>query len=283
MRNDSFDVAAVTLKTGVEIAGLEPSNTQLYSNAEVFRTTSLTNVEIKVAFNEPGIVSGLVLWRHNLSATATVQWLGYVSNDLSGVPVFDSGIVNAIEAKSLGELEWGVEALGANIFDQSAFEKKFTEIWLKNNSDELEPVAVQSQLIVINDPDNPDLFIDLARIYNGLAQSPNTNFSYGAKMSPEVTSSSGVATADGSFHTVYAPAIRHLDLSLQWLDEYERPKFTEFFSLVGLHQDFYISLYPGESGQKRRDHAFAAKCKSIPSSTHDFHNNYSTPISVREV
>lgn len=283
MRNDSFDIAAVTLNSGVEIAGLEAANTQFYSNAEVFRTTSLTDVEIQIVFNDPGIVSGLVLWRHNLSATATVQWRGYGSNDLTGVPVFDSGVVDAVEAKSLGELEWGVEALGANIFDRTAFEKKFTEIWLKNNDDELEPIAVRSQSIVINDPDNPDLFIDLARIYNGLAQSPKTNFSYGAKMSPQVTSSAGVSTADGSFHTVYNPAVRHLDFNLQWLDEYERPKFTEFFSLVGLHQDFYLSLYPGESGQKRRDHAFAAKCKTIPSNTHNFHNNYSMPVNAREV
>jgi len=284
MRNSAFDESTLNLATGTtEITGLELSNTQLYSNSEIFRTPTLINAQLNMFFSEISFVSGLVLWRHNLSATATLQWRGYASSDLSGTPVFDSGVVNAIDIKNLGEMNFGIEPLGANIYDNSAFTSRFTELWLKNNNEQFEPVAVQSQSIVINDPDNLDGYIDLTRIYNGLAQSPKVNFSYGAKLSFEATSENGVLTADGSYHTIKSPVVRNTELNLNWITEIERSAFIEFFALTGIHQDFYISLYPNERGQKRRDNAFAAKCKSIPSSTHNFYNNYLLPLQVREV
>jgi len=284
MRNDAFDTATLNVGAGVAIiAGLELANTQFYSNSEVFRTTTLTNVELQIIFTNPAFVSGLVLWRHNLSATATVQWRGYASADLTGSPLFDTGAVSAIDIKALGDFVWGVEALGANLFDDSKYIQKFTELWLKNANNQFEPVAVQSQSIVINDLGNADGFIDLARIYNGLALSPKTNFAYGAKMAVQATNSEGILTADGSYHTINSPTVRHVDLQLNWLDETERPTFTEFFRSVAMHQDFYLSLYPNFDGQKRRDYAFAAKCKTIPDSTHQFYNNYTMPLTVREV
>lgn len=282
MRNNAFDSATLALTTGTELANLPLTNTQFYSNSEIFRTPSLSNVQINIVFDAPSYVSGLVLWRHNLTASATIQWRGYASADLSGAPLFDTGAIPAIELKTLGDFQFGVEQLGANLFDNSQFIEKFTEIWLKNNG-KLEPVAVQSQSIVINDATNSDGYIDIARLYNGLALSPSVNFSYGAQLAVEATNSDGVLTADGSYHTIESPTVRHAQLQLNWLNELERPVFTEFFRTVGSHQDFYLSLYPEFDGQKRRDYAFAAKCKAIPASTHQFYNNYQMPLSVREV
>lgn len=276
MNNLAFDEAQLTLVKGLEIPTLPLSNLQFYGNSDVFRTQTLDEIEIKITFEQRKFVTGLVLWRHNLSITSTVRWRGYTDDAMTNL-AFDTGEIRGIEIKALGEFVWLVDPIGMSIFGKN--KSKFTEMWLPNISSK----AVKHQIITIKDTDNQDLYIDIARIFNGFAFTPKTNFNYGAKAQKIAVVDEGFLTDDGSFPTIDSPLIRHSDFQLDWLEEDERPLFDDFQEAVGLHHDFYVSLYPSATAQKRANHSFACKFKTLPPITHTHFNNYAAPIALREV
>ncbi|WDE07296.1 hypothetical protein SG34_010605 [Thalassomonas viridans] len=272
MHNRLFDGALVT-SNAPEL--LPATNLQIYDNSLVFRTNQLTNVIIRIKFDSPQYVSGLVPRDHNLSPFATIQWRGFESDDFTGEPVLDTGEEQALPIKPLDENIWGIDDLGASIFDQWDNSKKSVEFWVKET-------AVHTQEIIINDPQNPAGFIDINRIYNGLALTPRVNFSYNAKLDFVSTDDTGIGTADGSYHTRDEDEYRIADIDLKWVDEADRPLFVNFFRNVKHHQDFYVSLYPNASPQKSITHAFAGKILGNRSITNAFYNNFRIPLKIRE-
>ncbi|WP_085299247.1 hypothetical protein [Cognaticolwellia mytili] len=274
MHNKHFDDA--TLST-VGVNELMPiANVQTYDGSEAFRTDTLTNVVIRIKSLKGNFVSGLALWRHNLSTTATVQWRGYTSVDWTGSPVIDTGLMNAVEMKSFADFVLGVDDLGATVFEDKNPRRRSTEIWH-------DAKAVVTQEIIINDPDNTFGYIDIERIFNGLASSPRWNFSEGAKIKRIPVKKGGIDTADGGFHTIKHETYRVIDIQLNWLHQTDWPMLDSFYDVVGNHEDFYISMYPNASPKKRNAHAFAAKFLDDFTTTIRNANFNGTPMKLREV
>ncbi len=272
VHNRDFDNATVTT-TANEL--LPVTNLQLYDNGEAFRTDTINEIVIRIKHDSPVFVSCLIAWRANFSTTDTIQWRCYDTPDWSGAAVIDSGEQSAIEIKALGDFEWGIEQFGSSMYDDWGHNEKSFEYWA-------EETAVLTQEIIIKAPNNTDGFIDITRLYNGVVFTPEYNHSYGAVMKLIPVEDDGITTDDGSYHTIESPIYREIDFSLDWLVATERPVFFEFLRSVGKHHDFYLSMYPNEEGQKRRDHAFAAKFSSDLSMPHNFHNNHSVTLTARE-
>jgi len=272
MHNKLFDAATISTIAN-ELMPL--TNVQMYDNSEAFRTDTLENVVIKIQLANPAFISGLVLWRHNLSSTATIQWKGYASTDYTGDAIIDTGVVLASIMKPLIEFVMGIDSLGATIYDDWDDDKRATEFWQAEK-------AIASQEIIINDPDNTFGFIDVTRIFNGLAISPKTNFSEGANMKLVAVDNGGITTSDASYHTVKSDTYRKAKFSLNWLKDVDIPLFISFNRQVGVHDDFYISMYPEAAPQKRRNHAFCAKFTTLLDTTNVSAGRYSSPVELRE-
>ncbi len=269
---NEFDNINVSLSTGVEIATLPLINTQKYNNSRTFRSTSVDEIQITGNLDSLKLMSALVLWRTNLSNTATMQLEFFANDNQSGDVVYDSTEINAIPQITVGEWDWQSQSVTASIFD--GWPTRYSQIWL-------DPVFAKSFRLTIKDPLNTDDFIDITRIYMGRHFEPDINFSYGHSNGWQSTEEQ-YRTDDGSNFTQQSANWRKQQFNLEHLNNADRPHFTNAVRHVTKNRDWFITLFPGIGGQKEVEYAFACKFSEIPSVTGAYHNNYQSQIVVEE-
>ncbi|MAE21810.1 MAG: hypothetical protein CMK92_05205 [Pseudomonas sp.] len=252
---NSWDEADLTFgSSGSETPTLPLSNTQRYNNSRTWRTTDTAEQQIKVNLAFTTVISGFTLWRHNLTEDGTVRVRAYDGPNQTGNVIYDSGWLPALFKKTLGELAWGRDPLGASAFTN--WRLKYSSYWLPKEN-------VRSLLVQISDPTNPDGFLEIGRIYAGEYFEPKYNFDLGHAIRWESTTQQN-PTAGGSVHTLETETYRVLDFSLSHLDEQERVDLFEATRRVSNHRDIFVSLSPAQGGAKERDYSFAAKMTEAP-------------------
>lgn len=244
--NDA-DAATLTASPAM-VASLPVTNLQDISRARVARTTSTVAQTIKGTWNAVKVISALALMRHNLTSAST--WgLQLYSDAAWATLAFDSGTVNAVPAKSLGDLEWGVDPLGASLFTGWAL--AFSSMWFG-------AIRAQSFVLTIADASNPAGYLEATRLFIGRYLQPTYNFSWGIKLiwkedTTQERTEGGTLRSDG-----FDP-YRRMAFKLDQLTASDRPKFLEWARKDGLRNDVFISAYPGDGTSLERDHSMAAK------------------------
>lgn len=271
--NNLWDSATLTVAVGTEIPTLPISHTQQYGRSKTaVIVPNLAGVSV-INFNLQGLslASGLVPYRHFLSNVSTWQLELFDEQDQTGNMVYDSGLIECVQTKTLGELDWLVDPLVASTLDNWPY--KFSQHWFDG-------VFFQSGRITIVDPESTRHEFD--RIYLGTVIQPKVNFSYDHSHK-WVSKEKHVETVGGSAFAAQKEKRRKLTFDLMWIDELERPAFSEANREVGISKDWFISLFPEEGGQKEIEYAMACKyLDSAPAITATDYNMYSIPITVRE-
>ncbi|RZF83705.1 hypothetical protein EXT46_05275 [Pseudoalteromonas sp. CO325X] len=267
------DNAELSLANGVELATLPLSNLQRYSNSHSFRSTTLSNLVIAGNLADIQLLTALVLWRHNLSNAATWKLELFDGPHQSGERLYDSGNINVIPQITLNEWNWQTQPIIASSMD--SWSTRFTQHWLK------EALFAKSFRITIDDPTNPDGFIDITRLYCGHHFEPTFNFSYGHELGFG-THASSERTDAGSIFSQALPTWRVAQFELSYIDEQDRPRLMNALRHVGLHRDWFISMFPGEGGQKESEYAFACKLTELPPATASHFNRYQMNFNVEE-
>jgi len=270
--NDA-DKANLSLSVGSEVASLPLTNVQNNLNSRVFRTADVAQVQIAMTFDEPTILSGLVLWRHNLSDAATWQ-IELFSDVAMTQPITDgdSGELQAVEQKTLGEHDWLLDTLVSAVVNTKL---RASNHWFSSE-------AVQAVRITVKDPLNDYGFIDIGRIYSGIVLQPLVNFSYGHSLG-WASQSQKKTTAGGSTFSKKRARPRKLSFSLDWISELERPHFFNAINRTGDDTDMYLSMYPEYGGQKEMQYAMACMFTTLPDFNNIHHDTYSTQYNVQEV
>ncbi|WP_102798719.1 hypothetical protein [Bowmanella denitrificans] len=269
-----FDQAALVLADATAIAQAPVHHLQKYGHSKRFVTPTLTGARILGDFTRPMFISGWNLDRHNISALGTIQIRGYSGPGRGGDIMFDTGVVPAGRYKPLGDFIFGLDPFGET--EYLRWEWASTAIWLD------EAVVVQSFEIIINDPDNPQGYIEIDRIHAGRYLTPRFNINYGHSLGFDGSNTAPHRTQDKSLHSVAEQPARVLNFTLAHLDESERSTWFEQLMYVGRHRDIYISVYPATPGAKRRDYSMLCKFQSLPDTTGNYHNNYQQPYVLRE-
>jgi len=234
------------------------------------RCATLTNQVIKLVWPSTKILSGLALLRHNLTSQATWQVQIY-SDAAATLLVWDSGAQLACPAKALGDLSWGIEPLGASVFTGWAY--AFSTMWFA-------PVAGMVVVITLSDSANPDGFLQAARLFIGNYIEPINGPSYGLKL--KWTESTRQRRTDGgSLRSDATEPYRSLTVSLDWLDETDRPRLLEVGRLVGLRKDIFLSIYPGKGGALERDNTMQCKFTNDIELTTSV-GRYTAPLTLQE-
>lgn len=249
-----WDEATLSLSSGAEVASLPLVNSQRYNNSRTFRTQDLTDVVINGDLAYPVPLSGLVLWRHNLSTEATVRFKVFDQLGQTGNVIYDSGVLPALFAKTLGELSWGRDPLGASAFTN--WRLKYSSYWFPAE----DALSVQ---IIISDPTNSDGFLEVGRVYLGEYFEPTYNVDLGHNIRWESDVQQN-PTAGGSVHTVEVEGYRVLDFQLSHIVDTERADLFEATRQISKHRDVFVSLIPGQGGATERDYSFAAKLVEMP-------------------
>lgn len=186
-----------------------------------------------------------------LGATATSYIPTTSATVTAFVPSYDSWWTLANPPKSLGELDWGIDPLGASIF--TGWGKVFSQMWF-------DAKRGRSFTLTVRDPGNPDGYWDASRLVMGPAVSPVYNIMYGIDLK-WADNSTQSRTGGGSLRTDLAAegSYRTVTFNMDRLESGDRAKFTDIQRKIGLRKDFFVSLCPGVGGAEERDYAMMAK------------------------
>lgn len=268
---NEFDSASVALTSGVLIPSLPPSHMQIYNNSRVFRSQSL-NLVLQGDFADIRLISAFVLWRHNLTAAATVRLELFSESNQTGTRVYDSADQFALPQITYGDWDWRVQPVVASAFDGWA--TRYSQLWF-------EPVFARSYRLTIRDPLNPAAYIDITRLYMGRHFSPAVNFSYGSQWGFD-SAESQIRTDDGGLFTSPSAVWRKATINLEHVDSSDRSALNAAIRHVQRTKDWFISLYPAAGGQLEIEHSFACKFSNLPQSSHPNFDTWQYPIAVEE-
>ncbi|NQY62628.1 MAG: hypothetical protein HRT38_02705 [Alteromonadaceae bacterium] len=270
---NAINESVLTLATGTEQLLLGLDNLTRYSNSHIFRTETLDEIVIEGRFNGFQALSGFVMHRHNLSATAKYQLEIFSGDKQDGQVLYDTTLEDVFETKLLGALVWGIDDLVEALNDD--WDIRYKALWF-------DPVLAWSFRLTLQDPDNIDGYIDIARLYFGEAFEPSINFSYGSQNHVDADEDL-VRTKGSSLHTIIkSKQYRRLAFQFNYLSLDERTLLYDAIYQGTKSKDFFISLYPGTGGEYEHQHAMACKFKSLPVFTHDYENNWQTACVVEE-
>ncbi|SDL77356.1 hypothetical protein SAMN05661010_02506 [Modicisalibacter muralis] len=244
-------------------------NTQRSERARSWRSTDVSPQTITATLPTPSYLDGVVLYRHNLSSASRVRL-----EVLDGTEViYDTGNVNISGLIPLGDFRFGVDPWGATSTDSIPVQQ--AAFWMNSR------LATGYRLTII-DPQNPDGYFDIGRIISGLVVSPRFNVSYGLQLEWQDFGEHR-RTEGGSLRTIGEGLARRLSVNLDWLDAYDRAKFTSAFLKSGKRRDVYLSVLPETGGIDEAEYAFLARRENHYSHTHNHFNNWRNQITFVEV
>lgn len=275
LRN-AWDLATVTLQIGTAIPSLPVTHTQIYNNSRIFRSpVSTDSPDTKIVFDFDSVeyIDSFAMWRHNLTVDSRVRLQLFEGINRTGALVFDSGFFEGDIPKTLGDLSWGRDELGAS--SNTDWKLKSRSKWLD------QPVAARSGILTIIDKENPDGYIEIGRIYCGDAFSPTINVDLGHSFSWD-SDSEVLPTAGGTVHSIYSEVYRTLTFNMSHLTSADRAVFAEALRTVSKTNDIFVSLRPGVGGATERDYTFAGKFVEVPRLTAQ-PSRYETTCTIREV
>lgn len=267
---NDVDSATLSVSPAVE-ATLPVTNLQLAERAKVMRTTSAAAQQIKGTWSATKVISGCALVRHNLTSDATWR-LQLYSDAAWTTQVYDSGALVANPPKALGDLIWGVEALGVTVF--YGWGQAFSDLYF-------DAVTAQSFTLTLTDTGNSDGYLEASRLFLGYTLEPEFNCDWGIKLAWRENSKL-TRTDGGSLRVDPKQPYRTLEFNLGWLGSGDRARWLDVFRAAGRRSDVWISVFPNQGGMLERDYAMQARLVSPGESTHNRYNNWTQPIQLEE-
>jgi len=247
---NSADEATLTAAPAM-VASLPVENLQDQTRARVARTAGLaTPQHVYGTWTGPRPCGGFVLWRHNLTAAATLRLVIYEGQNQTGAILYDSGVISLGDGMpAWGEQPWGAFQWGGSIF--SDWPVAFVNLWF-------DQVTAQSFDLQLTDSGNTAGYMQASRLFLGPVFEPTWNFEWGADCHWDEDSVQE-RTDGGTLRTDAADPYRVWQLSLEYLNDGERAALTEMARVVGRRGDVFLSCFPGVGGARERDYSGVAK------------------------
>lgn len=253
-------------------------NLKKRARGKITRIPSGASFEIKATFGGDSvrIAMAALLWT-NFDIDATWRLQGY-SDAAWSTQVVDSGTVACIDATALGDLDFGVDPLGANIFDPF-YGQNFAKVYVAET-------VVASWKLTISNTTNGDGYIDASRLIVGkyleVAHNPVYGLKLGWKEATQVWETDG-----GTPHSDAGTPYRVLTFDIQLIPEADRQKWMDIIRYIGMRRDVFIDVMPEGTAAQRRDYAGNFIVQAMPDFTTQFMDNStnydSTNIVLREV
>lgn len=253
------------------VTTLPVSNLQLSDRGLVARWTAATaptTVEIKANLPAARRVGGVVLWRHTLTTQATFRVRIYDGLDYTGAVQFDSTLLPAVPAKALGDLDWGIDPLGASIDGAT-----YSSITLTAD------VVCRSIRIDISDAGATS--IEIGRLFAGPLIRPMIGFAWDSELSWE-RDTRRTRMASGGLRLESTPPWRRLRLQLEWITDSERTAFANLLRDTGDTREIWINARGGAGGRLEVDHAMLGVLAANAPLTRRKGLRHTLPIDIEE-
>lgn len=263
--NNEHDIAALTATS----EATPIAYTQRSGRSYPWRSTDTADQTITASLPSTTYMSAVVVYGHNLTSLSTIQ----VEYLLDGQVVYDSGEIIAADLIPLGVWRAGIDPWGKQ--DLTELPTVQYNIWTSST-------LVDGYRITIKDPDNPDGYLEVSRIFAGVSYSPQINPKYGLSLEWQ-DFSENQRTESGSLRTVGAGTARRLTFDLGHLDDVELTRLSREMLRSGKGRDLYVSVYPGAGGMMEAEHAFVARRASDYAHGHTFYRNWESSLELQEV
>lgn len=247
---NAIDEATLTANPAMRTT-LPPSNLQIPARARVARSVDATVAQdIKFTWNGAGYnLNFLMLSRHNLEPGSTWRVRLFDSQDWSGVAIYDSGTVTAVDGATLGDLDFGVDLLGAGEFD-AWLGQQYSILYFSR-------VRALSGIVTITNVGNAYGYVEASRLFAGdyleAAYNPAALDFAWVDNTEQSRSAGGSARSDGEI------AYRSLSADLNFVTADERSSVADYLRYAGRRKDVFISVFPGVGGEKERDHTLIGR------------------------
>lgn len=272
---NATDTAVISDGNANIVATLPQDNLKKSQRTKVVRTSDVNDLILNLDWAGLGKnVSGVGLMRHNLTSSATWRIQAWDGQNQTGTEVYDSGTIAATSVKSLGDLDWGVDPLGASVFDGWDEDNVFSTHWLT----QITPLSMR---ITVSDGTNTDGYLQASRLFIGVASTPSVNVNFGLK-SLWQENTKQFRSEGGSLRSDPKPQYRQFILSMDNLTAGERSGFFENVRVVGKRQDFLVSVFPEFEGAQERDYTMSCKFTAMPTFTYKSHDVHKTTFNLVE-
>lgn len=228
------------------------TNLQDPAREKVVRTTGLSTQTIDVTLSKAAAISACVIYRGNFTADATWRVKVY-DTPAMGTLLYDSGDSDLAASKTLDDLDWGVDPLGASLFDGWGY--MFAALWF-------EQVIGSFVRVTLSDSSNTDGYMEASRLFVGTyfetIYAPRNGMWMGWR-----DTSTQQRTEGGTLRTEAGAMFRAMALNGDQMPEADRVALSEMLRQAGLRDDLYVSAFPELGNALERDHQMQAKFVSL--------------------
>lgn len=262
-------------------ATLPVENLKTLARSDVARSTSTASQDILGNFAASSSCSCFVLWRHNLTADATIRLRLYSAADQGGSLLYDSMAVPAMLADPFGALMGGYDPLGGAAMGDWQEMPRASALYFS-------PVEALSFKLTISDASNPDGYTQASRMMLGACLEPSQGADYGPELQ-WVDDSVQARSAAGTLRTpVQRGPVRQLTLNLSNLGLADAGTFAAIAGRLGRRGEMWVSLYPGWSVDSAYAdleylHGFVCKFVGPHGSSHRLPVTWGDRLQVQEV
>lgn len=252
---------------------LSAANMKTELKSEVWRSAGTTD-QIVITWNAPQLINMAALIFTNLSATATLRARGYTL-ETDSVPVFDTGTKTACAYAPLGNLNWGSAPLGVNAFRFGGI--SHGRIYFGNAN-------IAKLVLDVVDVNNPNGYIDVARLLVGQYWEPETMPEWGAELIYKFYTQHE-ETQSGDMRTERRPRRRGMNFNLAWImNTTDQLAMHELFLAGGMDAPIFISLFPEYSDPliEQRFQMYV-KLDGDHTMSHPSYGRFSVPMRLLEV
>lgn len=248
------------------VVGLGADNLQISDRGMVMRVLGDT-ATITATMPQLRRIGGVVLWRHTLSVVATLRVRVYDDVSGTGTLLYDSVVIPALPSKTLGELDWGVDTLGAALAGVD-----FSSI--------IFPVAI-ARSIMINVVDTGATQVQIGRLFvgNPISLTYAIDWDSGLQWDSETKRS---RTAGGGLRVESEGSFRRMKFSHSWLTSDERVVIADLLRDAGNRAEVWVSQRAGEGGRFEADHAMVGYLTENPSLTRNQGVRYAAQFEIEE-
>lgn len=231
--------SATSVTASTTSGSLPASNLLTELKGQVHRSTG-TSVTYTCTWSANQTVGAVILPCTNLTATATIRVRLY-SDTAATTLVSDGGTVTAVPGYNLDSKIWPTSR-DVNSFAYGGGVKAAQ--WFTSK-----PTNIRAVKIDLVDTSNPAGYIDCSRLVIGDYWSPTYNVQNGIQF--DIIDNSEVSRRD-SGDTIVNRSFMYDSLKFDFslLTDVDKANLTKIIRNVGIHENFFVSLLPGDASVK---------------------------------
>lgn len=263
-----------------EVGNLAVANLRSDLKSKVWRGLT-TNESVILQWDTREPVACIVFAFNNFTAGATMRVRGWEhATDL--FETFDTGYLQCAPEGALGQFQWGAP-LGENFYQRGGaplFAYGFGGygvIWLEGGW------AVERLEVEVNDPNNPDGFVEAGRLIVGPYWTPLYNFDFGHSLWFE-DSTKNTRTEAGDLRSEPGAKWRKVALSLSYMDAEDRVAVLRMARVLGKSKPLFLSMFPDSPDPMlEQSYQLWGKIVDSPKITNPQYEAYATQLEIEEV